>query len=130
MIGDQWTLLIVRALARGPRRTTEILNALHPISSRTLVQRLRDMEEDEFLERRDRGGNPPHVEYALTARGRRLIPVLEALHDLGRDLDEEDCDSRLKRLGSYCETCPHEAPMAEEIPEPRRREMDDSIVLL
>lgn len=130
MIGDKWTLLIVRALARGPRRTTEILNALQPISSRTLVQRLRDMEEDEFLERRDFGGNPPHVEYALTVRGRRLLPVLEVLRELGNDLGCEDCATRYQREGSYCEVCPRKNRHEDRYESPARRDLDDSIVLL
>jgi DNA-binding HxlR family transcriptional regulator len=40
LIGDKWTLLVVRDLARGPRRTTELIEGLHPFSSRTLVDRL------------------------------------------------------------------------------------------
>src|SRR5215210_4672324 len=65
LVGDKWTMLVVRDLFRGPKRTTELLTALHPISSRTLVARLRDMEQDALVERRDYGGSPPHVEYAL-----------------------------------------------------------------
>ncbi len=69
LIGDKWTLLVVRDLAGGARRTTELLTSLHPISSRTLLGRLRDMEQDQFIERRSHGGSPPHVEYELTKRG-------------------------------------------------------------
>jgi DNA-binding HxlR family transcriptional regulator len=130
MIGDKWTLLIVRALARGPRRTTEILNGLHPISSRTLVQRLRDMVDDEFLERHDFGGNPPHVEYSLTNRGRRLLPVVEALRELGTDLACDDCAKGYERNGSNCEVCPRYPPGADGHHPLSRRELDDSIVLL
>ena len=65
MVGDKWTMLVVRDLASGARRMTDILDGLYPISSRTLVQRLRDMENDGLLERKDYGGNPPRVEYAL-----------------------------------------------------------------
>jgi DNA-binding HxlR family transcriptional regulator len=130
MIGDKWTLLIVRSLARGPRRTTEILNALHPISSRTLVQRLRDMEADQFLERRDHGGNPPHVEYVLTARGRRLLPVLEALRELGSDLGCEDCSAHHENAGGYCDICPYRSSSQTRYEPVDRRELDDSIVLL
>jgi DNA-binding HxlR family transcriptional regulator len=66
MIGDRWTLLVVRDLALGPKRTMELHSGLFPISSRTLVQRLRDMEKDRFITRTDYGGNPPHIEYELT----------------------------------------------------------------
>ena len=44
LVGDKWTMLVVRDLFRGPKRTTELLTALHPISSRTLVARLRGRE--------------------------------------------------------------------------------------
>src|SRR5262247_2750397 len=60
MVGDKWTMLVVRDLAAGPKRTLELLSGLFPISSRTLVGRLRDMENDQLIERRDFGGNPPH----------------------------------------------------------------------
>ena len=142
MIGDKWTMLVVRDLASGPKRTMELLNGLFPISSRTLVGRLRDMEKDQLLERTDFGGNPPHIEYALTRRGRLLLPLVDALRELGQTLDCNDCEDRKKLLGFYCEACPHneyarsvEEPESEPIAEapaplPRRRERDDSIVLL
>lgn len=126
LVGDKWTLLIVRELARGARRTTELIENLQPISSRTLVDRLRDMEQDALVERRDMGGSPPHVEYALTGRGRLLLPVLEALRAAGEALDCNDCDERRERHGSYCDTCTRIA----HAPQPRRARADDSIVLL
>src|ERR687884_2217151 len=95
VVGDKWTLLIVRELTAAPRRTTELLARLHPISSRTLMDRLRDLEHDALIERRDMGGSPPHVEYVLTERGRRLLPFLEALRKLGEQLDCNTCEDRL-----------------------------------
>jgi DNA-binding HxlR family transcriptional regulator len=131
LVGDKWTMLVVRDLVAGPKRTTELLAALHPISSRTLVGRLRDMERDELVERHDYGGSPPHVEYALTTRGRRLLPFLEALRLLGQSLDCNECSDRRERLGDYCEACPHKRSIEPTPPTPtRRRERDDSIVLL
>jgi len=136
LIGDKWTLLVVRDLARGPRRTTELIAALHPISSRTLVGRLRDMERDELLERHHSGGGPPRVEYSLTARGRQLLPLLDALRQLGETLGCNECEDRRARLGDYCDACPnnsreHDSPPARlDAPQPSRRERDDPIVLL
>lgn len=131
MVGDKWTILVVRDLARGARRTTELLASLHPISSRTLVGRLRDMEHDQLIERRDLGGSPPHVEYMLTPRGRLLLPFLDALRQLGQALDCNTCEDRRQRLGSYCDTCPHTEHASRTPAQPARRaEPDDSIVLL
>ena len=129
VLGDRWTLLVVRDLARAPRRTTELLTALHPISSRTLVERLREMEHDAIVERRNLGGSPPHVEYALTERGRLLLPLIDLLRQLGEALGCNDCGDRKARLGDYCDTCPQRA----RPPQPRHspaRSHDDSIVLL
>ncbi|HEY0384423.1 MAG TPA: helix-turn-helix domain-containing protein, partial [Pyrinomonadaceae bacterium] len=100
LVGDKWTMLVARDLIDGPKRTTELLSALHPISSRTLVGRLRDMERDSLVERRDFGGSPPHVEYVLTERGRLLLPLLDALRALGETLHCNDCADRKERLGS------------------------------
>src|SRR5215216_1356718 len=130
LVGDKWTMLVVRGLFQGPKRTTELLAALHPISSRTLVGRLRDMEHDTLVERRDFGGSPPHVEYVLTERGRRLVPLLEALRAAGEALDCNDCDDRLSRHESYCDSCPRAARAAPASAPPRRAPTDDSIVLL
>lgn len=132
VVGDKWTMLIVRDLARGPRRTTELLTRLHPISSRTLADRLRDMVRDSLIERRDLGGSPPHVEYTLTERGRLLTPLLEALRATGEALDCNTCDDRLQRQGSYCDACPRERreDAHANAPRPRRAQADDSIVLL
>jgi len=131
VVGDKWTLLIVRDLARGARRTTELLAGLHPISSRTLADRLRDMLRDELIERRDFGGSPPHVEYVLTERGRLLTPLLEALRAVGQSLDCNDCEDRRARHDSYCDFCPrHERAAAATTTPARRAQADDSIVLL
>ena len=131
IVGDKWTMLVARDLIDGPRRTSALLSALHPISSRTLVGRLRDMERDALIERRDFGGSPPHVEYALTERGRLLLPLLDALRRLGQTLDCNECADRKERTGSYCAACPHnDEEQARPAPARTRRERDDSIVLL
>ena len=106
MIGDKWTLLIARDLAAGARRTMELHAGLFPISSRTLVARLRDMVKDKLVERTDYGGNPPHIEYELTERGRVLLPLVDALRVVGQTLDCNQCDDRKKHMGFYCEACP------------------------
>jgi DNA-binding HxlR family transcriptional regulator len=137
MIGDKWTLLIARDLAAGPRRTMELHAGLFPISSRTLVARLRDMVKDKLVERMDFGGNPPHIEYALTERGRVLLPLVEALRNVGQKLDCNQCEDRMKQMGYYCEACPKMfLPTDREVyqpatttPAPRRKQRDDIVLL-
>lgn len=138
MIGDKWTMLVVRDLFAGPKRTTELLEDLHPISSRTLMGRLREMEQDELILRNNYGGLPRRVEYELTERGRRLIPLLQALMETGQALQCNDCEDRKESAGYYCDFCPAHHASIEVIEEreltepiqPVRRPKDDSIVLL
>lgn len=142
LIGDKWTMLVVRDLFAGPKRTTELLEDLHPISSRTLMGRLREMEQDNLLLRNNYGGLPRRVEYELTERGRLLIPLLDALMKTGQVLECNDCHDRKESAGYYCDFCPatdaserriEERPVISEPiepVEPIRRRQDDSIVLL
>ena len=106
LIGDKWTLLVVRELYARPKRTTELLEELHPISSRTLMGRLKEMEQDEIILRVNYGGLPRRVEYELTERGRRLLPLLDALMKTGQALDCNHCEDRKQQLGYYCDFCP------------------------
>jgi DNA-binding HxlR family transcriptional regulator len=140
MIGDKWTLLVARELALGPKRTMELHVGLLPISSRTLVARLRDMEKDELVTRTDFGGNPPHIEYELTARGMLLLPLADAFRQLGQSLLCVECEDRKERVGDYCGICPKnpvfempEVPVSKPVAarsQSGRRERDDSIILL
>ncbi|HZF91841.1 winged helix-turn-helix transcriptional regulator [Streptomyces sp.] len=85
VVGDRWTLLIVRELLAGPRRYTDLHADLPGVSTDVLASRLKDMERDGLTSRRRLP--PPgaaHV-YELTSRGRRLLPVLQALGAWGQD---------------------------------------------
>lgn len=131
-------MLVVRDLFAGPKRTTELLEDLHPISSRTLMGRLREMEQDELILRNNYGGLPRRVEYELTERGRKLIPLLDALMEAGLALECNVCEDRKESAGYYCDFCPDRGrsldfttePELIEAIEPIRRPKDDSIVLL
>src|SRR5690242_4655532 len=80
LIGDRWTLLIVRELLiRGPSRYTDLRSGLPGIPTNLLADRLRELEEAELL-RRELSGGPASVPvYALTARGEALESVIAAL---------------------------------------------------
>jgi DNA-binding HxlR family transcriptional regulator len=79
LVGDKWTLLIVRDLAAGPRRFVELQRVLPGISTEQLRSRLNRMVADEMLTRKRFREVPPRVEYDLTARARSLMPVLGEL---------------------------------------------------
>ena len=79
LVGDKWTLLIVRDLAGGPRRFVELQRVLPGISTEQLRSRLNRMVADGLLTRQRYREVPPRVDYELTERARDLMPVLGAL---------------------------------------------------
>jgi DNA-binding HxlR family transcriptional regulator len=79
LVGDKWTLLIVRDLASGPRRFVELQRVLPGISTEQLRSRLNRMVADGMLTRKRYREVPPRVDYELTERARDLMPVLGAL---------------------------------------------------
>jgi DNA-binding HxlR family transcriptional regulator len=79
LVGDKWTLLIVRDLAAGPRRFVELQRVLPGISTEQLRSRLNRMVADGLLTRKRYREVPPRVDYELTERARELMPVLGAL---------------------------------------------------
>jgi DNA-binding HxlR family transcriptional regulator len=85
LVGDKWTLLIVRDLASGPRRFVELQRVLPGISTEQLRSRLNRMVADGLLTRQRYREVPPRVDYELTARSRQLLFVLGALARWGYD---------------------------------------------
>ena len=79
LIGDKWTLLIVRDLASGPRRFVELQRVLPGISTEQLRSRLNRMVADGMLTRKRYREVPPRVDYELTPRAQDLMPILGEL---------------------------------------------------
>jgi DNA-binding HxlR family transcriptional regulator/peroxiredoxin len=82
VVGDWWTLLVLRDLAGGVNRFTELAAELG-ISRKVLTERLAALVEHGVVERRRYNDRPPRHEYHLTDKGRGLLPVLVALQDWG-----------------------------------------------
>lgn len=98
LIGSKWAISILRELFAGVRRTHELLEALPGISTKTLMMRLRELEEYGLVERQVYAEIPPRVEYSLTEKGQEIQPVLIALYDVGtRWLNRRDCICPLTR---------------------------------
>ncbi|MEU1388580.1 MULTISPECIES: helix-turn-helix domain-containing protein [unclassified Nonomuraea] len=81
----RWTTLVVRELLHGERTFSELRRALPALSDKVLSERLAHLTGAGVLDRRRESGWPPRVHYALTPRGRRLGPVLQALWDWGAE---------------------------------------------
>ena len=83
LIGDRWTPLIVRDLAPGCRRFSELQRSLGGISPKTLSDRLRRLEEAGVVTRACFAEMPPRVEYRLTDKGFALLEVVESMREFG-----------------------------------------------
>jgi DNA-binding HxlR family transcriptional regulator len=79
LLERRWQLSIIYAALAGALRFNEFAEAVAGISPRMLSERLRDLESAGLIERTVLPTSPPMVEYRLTARGRRLGPLIEAM---------------------------------------------------
>jgi DNA-binding HxlR family transcriptional regulator len=85
LLGKRWTGAIVRTLLTGPKRFSEIVQAVPDISDRLLSSRLRELESERIVRREVVVDAPVRVEYALTAKGRALEPTFEELEGWARE---------------------------------------------
>src|SRR6266478_2978003 len=74
--GDRWTLLIVRELAPGPRRFTDLIDGLPGVSRKLLTDRLRDLERDGIIARKELPPPAARQVYELTHDGRDLATAM------------------------------------------------------
>jgi DNA-binding HxlR family transcriptional regulator len=84
LIGDRWTLLIVRDLFKGKNRFSEFLGSEEGIKTNILTDRLKRLEWAGLVRRSRYQDHPPRYEYHLTPAGRSLSPVLKAIFTWGR----------------------------------------------
>jgi DNA-binding HxlR family transcriptional regulator len=80
-IAGKWTALIVGLLAQRPHRFNELRRSIDGISQKVLTQTLRSLETDGLVRRRQLGGKPVSVVYALTPLGQSLAVPLAAIRD-------------------------------------------------
>jgi DNA-binding HxlR family transcriptional regulator len=91
IVSGKWTLVMLRDLAEGPRRFSELQRSLAGISPRTLSIRLRALEDEGVVERHEFSEMPPRVEYRLTPKGAALAPIVDAMRAYGALWLADDC---------------------------------------
>ena len=85
LIGDKWKVLILRDLMPGTKRFGELKKSIGSVSQKVLTAQLRDMEEKGLVSRKVYAEVPPRVEYSLTALGKSLKPILDAMWTWGEN---------------------------------------------
>lgn len=83
LIGNKWKLLILRDVLSGPKRFGELRKSLTGISQKVLTDNLRGMEADGLLTRTVFPEVPPRVEYALSALGESMRPIIKQMEVWG-----------------------------------------------
>ncbi|HVD86615.1 MAG TPA: helix-turn-helix domain-containing protein [Solirubrobacterales bacterium] len=129
VIGERWSLLIVRDVMHGHRRFGEMQESLG-IARNVLSARLERLVEENILERRAYSESPPRHEYFLTEKGLDLWPALIALLNWGdryspspegprRLIVHKECGGTVSERG-ICESCGKilEARDAKQVPGP------------
>lgn len=115
MVGDRWSVLIIRELLLGQSRFQD-LQAQTGATSQMVATRLKRLEADGLVERHAYSQRPPRHEYRLTPKGRGLMPVILALRTWGEQwckpagdlpathMFHRTCDTELD-LDGHCPTC-------------------------
>lgn len=83
IVGDTFTILIIRDLMTGPKRFGELESSLSGVSSRTITKKLLFLEDKGLIARKAFNEKPPRVEYSLTKNGKALHKILETMRSYG-----------------------------------------------
>ena len=99
VIGGKWKILILHLINNDINRFSKMSMMLKNVSRQMLTNQLRELERDGILERVIHPEVPPRVEYFLTAKGKALLPVFNALANWGQEFELNDqSDGELEAL--------------------------------
>ncbi|MCC6958346.1 MAG: helix-turn-helix transcriptional regulator [Dehalococcoidia bacterium] len=116
LVGDRWTLLVVRDLLRGRSRFSELRETVEGIPPAILANRLKSLEAAGVVQRRQYQDRPPRFAYQLTAKGHALGVVVGAMATWGEQYADSDlalvdgeCGHGI-RVVYHCPTCARRSP--------------------
>lgn len=85
IVGDKWTLLVIRDLVLGKKRYHELMSSPERIASNILANRLKRLEVCGLVTRQAYQQKPSRYEYVLTRKGEDLRPILDAMSRWGQE---------------------------------------------
>lgn len=100
LLGGAWSPNVIWFLSGGPRRFGELRADIPRISAKVLSARLRELEENGVISRSVLATSPPSVEYALTELGGELMPVINAIAEVGTKLKKKAETTRVSARAS------------------------------
>lgn len=89
LVGDVWSILIIKQLLTGTKRFKELQTAISDISSKTLSDRLKMLEQKNLTTKKMYAEIPPRVEYTLTPKGQKIQKIIDSMREFG----EEFCNT-------------------------------------
>ncbi|SEN71094.1 DNA-binding transcriptional regulator, HxlR family [Mesobacillus persicus] len=84
LVGKWKPIILLYLLQQGTKRFSELKRSLPGITQKMLTKQLRELEDEDIIERVVYPQVPPKVEYSITEYGRTLEPILEAMHEWGK----------------------------------------------
>jgi DNA-binding HxlR family transcriptional regulator len=89
VIGGKWKLRIIAQIGTEVRRYGDMRRLLPDISEKMLIQELKSLVEYEILNKKSYNEIPPKVEYSLTKKGKKVLPLIEDMASFGMMLMKE-----------------------------------------
>ncbi|MGN7387117.1 winged helix-turn-helix transcriptional regulator [Sporosarcina sp. SAFN-015] len=85
VVGKWKPIILLHLLHEGTKRFSELKRSMPGITQKMLTKQLRELEEEDIIQRVVYPQVPPKVEYSMTEYGRSLGPILEAMHEWGEN---------------------------------------------
>lgn len=86
VVGGKWRLRIINEIGNEKRRFGELKRLIPDISEKMLIQELKNLVGFEVLHRKAYNEIPPRVEYSLTERGKKILPIIDNVRAFGNEL--------------------------------------------
>lgn len=113
VVGDKWTLLVLRDAFYGVRRFEDFTRDLG-IARNVLTDRLTRLVDADVLEKQQYSEHPPRFEYRLTSKGRDLLPVILSMMHWGDTWQSPDGDGPVDLVHDGCGQTTHAVPTCAE----------------
>ncbi|APC47281.1 winged helix-turn-helix transcriptional regulator [Virgibacillus halodenitrificans] len=83
LVGKWKPIILLHLLQEGTKRFSDLKRSMPGVTQKMLTKQLRELEEEDIIQRVVYPQVPPKVEYSITEYGRSLEPILEAMHEWG-----------------------------------------------
>jgi DNA-binding HxlR family transcriptional regulator len=82
-VGGKWKVLVIHGINQGYNRFSILKRAIPQMSKQSLINQLRELEDDGIIKRKVLPKMPPHVEYNITTYGKNILPVIKTIQEWG-----------------------------------------------